>query len=116
MIRSATLSLRRILRPWLALVSLHRVQHDLVRVVLLIEAVALAPVVADGIGEDVAVPVEICRTDGSSDLWISLQPVFSILVPEVEGAVRACSAKCAVLWMKRDSVDTVDVADVPVGW
>lgn len=49
-----------------------RVQHDLVGQLLVVGGVALAPVVTDGIGEDVAVAVEGGAGDGTAHGGISL--------------------------------------------
>lgn len=47
-------------------------QHDLVGQLLVVGGVALAPVVTDGIGEDVAVAVEGSAGDGTAHGGISL--------------------------------------------
>lgn len=90
-------------------------QHDLVRVLLRVMRVALAPIVADCVGEDVAVAVELCRRDGSADLRVPLEPMLGVLVPEVEGAVATGGAKGAVLGMEGDGVDRVNFGDVALG-
>lgn len=93
------------LLPWLALVALHGVQHDLVGVVCAVVLVALAPVVAHRVSEDVSGPAEVCRGDASTNVGVALQSVLGVLVPEVECAVCTCSGEGAVNGVERDSVD-----------
>lgn len=102
-------------RPRLALVRLDRVQHDLGRVLGIVALVPLAPVVAHSIGEDGASLVEGRRRDASSHVRVSLEPVFGVLVPEVEGAVAAGRAEGPVLRVEGDVIDRVDIGDVPRG-
>ena len=89
-------------------------QHDLIRRLWGVEGVALTPVVADGIREDGAVPVESRRGDGATDIWITFEPVLGILVPEVERAVAAGCAEGTVDRVEGYGVDGVDVRDVLV--
>jgi hypothetical protein len=77
--------------------------------------VALAPVVADGVGKDVARLVEGGGRDGPADGGIALEAVLGVLVPEVEGSIRTGSAEGAVDRVERDVVDRVDVRDVVGG-
>jgi hypothetical protein len=84
------------------------VQLELDGVLGVISAVALAPVVADGVGEDVAVAREGCRCDAAADFGIALEAVLGVFVPEVEGAVGAGCAEGAVLGVEGDGVDGVD--------
>lgn len=90
-------------------------QHDLVRKLRGVCRVALAPVIADSVGEDTAGLVESSRGDGTADGRVALQTVLCILVPEMESAVTTGSAEGAVNGVERDGVDGVDVADVAVG-
>lgn len=99
-------------RPGLALVGVDRMQHDLDGILLCVGLEALGPVVADGVREDGAILVEGGRCDASSDIGVALETVLGILVPKVEGAVRASSAECAVDWVERDVVDSVNVDNV----
>lgn len=78
--------------------------------------VALAPVVAHGVGEDISVAVKGGARNGPANSWVPLQAVLGVLVPEVEGTVTSSGAKCAVDGVEADGVDGVDVADVTVGW
>lgn len=48
---------------------------------------ALAPVVANGIGEDASRLVELRRGDATTHVGVALETVLGILVPEVERAV-----------------------------
>lgn len=102
-------------RSRLALLGRHRVQLQLDGVLGVVPRVALAPVVADGVREDVAVAREGGRGDAAADLGVALEAVLGVLVPEVECAVGACGAECAVLRVERDGVDRVDLGDVALG-
>lgn len=61
--------------------------HDLVLILQRVPRVALAPVVADGVGEDAAVVVEARRRDGAARRRVALQAVLGVFVPEVECAI-----------------------------
>lgn len=92
-------------------------KHDFIGKLLSVGRVALAPVVAHGIGKDVSVAVERGAGDGASDGRIPLQTMLSILIPEVEGAVTAGGAEGAMDGVESDVVDGVDVVDVALaGW
>lgn len=80
-------------------------EHDLDRIVLIITLVALTPIVADRIREDVAGPVERRRHDTAADLRVALESVLGVFVPEVEVAVRAGGRESAVLRVEGDGVD-----------
>lgn len=101
--------------PWLALLARDRVQLQLDWVLGVIPRVALAPVVADCVGEDVAVAGEGGGGDAAADLGVALEAVLGVLVPEVECAVGACGAECAVLGVEGDCVDGEDFDDVALG-
>jgi hypothetical protein len=90
-------------------------QFDLDGVLRRVAAVALAPVVADGVGEDVARAAEARGSDAAADLWVALEAVLCVLVPEVEGAVGAGGAEGAVHGVEGDCVDRVDFGDVALG-
>ena len=87
-------------------------QLDLDGVLRSVSAKALAPVVADGIRENVAVAGEARGGDGAADLGVPLEAVLGVLVPEMEGAVGACGAEGAVLRVEGDGVDRVDFGHV----
>lgn len=70
--------------------------HDLIGVLGRVLRVALAPVVADGVGEDGTSVVEASGGDGATGGGVALETVLGILVPEVERAVRASCAEGAV--------------------
>ena len=91
-------------------------QHYLVGHLCRVEAVSFAPVIADGVGEDGAIPVEGGCADRATNFGISLETMFGILVPEVEGSVAACSAEGAVLRMEGDGVHGIDIGDVAAAW
>lgn len=80
-------------------------QHDLVRVVLCVGHVTLAPVVPYSICKDGAARVELRGSDATTHLWVSLKTMFGIFVPEVESAVATSSAEGSMLGMERDIVN-----------
>lgn len=90
-------------------------KHHLDRVLLRVVLEALAPVVADAVGEDGTVLVECRRRDAAAHVWVALESMFGVLVPEVEGAVGAGGAEGAVYGVEGDVVDGVDVRDVVRG-
>lgn len=102
-------------RSGLALVAVNGVEHDLDGVGLRVVLVALAPVVTNGIGEDASVLVECRRGDAAADLGVSLESVFGVLVPEVEGAVRSSGAEGTVDGVEGDVVYGVDIGSVILG-
>jgi len=77
--------------------------------------ISLTPVVADRVGKNVAIPVEGCGSNASTDLRIALESVLRIFVPEVESPVRSGRGKCTMNWMKRYGVDRKDLIHVTVG-
>jgi hypothetical protein len=102
------------LLPWLALITLHWVQHDLVGVVCTVVLVALAPVVAHCVSEDVAGSAEVCGGDASTDIRVALESVLGILVPEVERAVGARGGEGSVYGVERDGIDRENVLSVAI--
>lgn len=76
--------------------------------------VSFAPVVAHGIREDASGPVERCCSDAAADFWVSFESVLGVLVPEVECAVRACGAKCAVDRVEGYGVYRENLVDIAV--
>jgi hypothetical protein len=74
-------------RPRLALVANNRVQFDLDRVSSRIASISLCPIVANGVGEAIALCVEGRGGDAAADLWVAFEAVLCVLVPKVEGAV-----------------------------
>ena len=87
-------------------------EHDLIRHLRGIALEAFTPIVADRVRKDVARAREIRRADAAAHLGKALEPVFGVLVPEMEAAVAAGGAEGAVLRVEGDGVDAVDVADV----
>jgi hypothetical protein len=75
-------------------------------------AVAFAPVVAHGVGEDVTVAAEGGGGDGATDFGVALETVLGVFVPEVKCAIWTCRAECAVDGVEGDGVDGVDFGDV----
>ena len=91
---------------------------DLDRVLLVVASVALAPVVADCICENVSVFAEARRNDAAADFRVALEAVLCVLVPEVEGAVGAGSRESAMLWVEGNGIyreDLCGFASVGVG-
>lgn len=109
----ASLPLLRV-RPGLALIRRDGVEHDLVGLLGGIESVTLAPIVADGVREDVAVLVEVGCRNCAAHVRVPLETVLGVLVPEVEGAVGAGGGEGAMLRVEADGVEAVDVANVAI--
>jgi len=76
---------------------------------------SFAPVICNSVGKDVTRMVEGSRHNRTTNFRIALEAVFSILVPEVIGAVAACGAEGTVNRVPRDGVDTVDPGQVAIG-
>ena len=92
-------------------------QHDLVRQLRRIALKPLAPIIADRVRKNAPVSREIRGADRTSDLWKAFQPVLGVFVPEMERAVTAGGAECAVDRVEGYVVDAEDVADVAlIGW
>ena len=70
---------------------------------------ALAPVVGDCVGKDVAVLVEARLGDGLLALLAGLQLSSGVLVPEGVSAVTAHSGQSPVYRVEGDVVDSEDV-------
>jgi hypothetical protein len=86
-------------------------QLDLDWILGVVAAVALAPVVADGVRKYVAGTREGRGCDAATDLGIAFETVFGVLVPEVEGAIASGSAEGAVDRVERDCIDRVHFCD-----
>ena len=90
-------------------------QHDLVSSLLSVGGVAFAPVVADGVSEDVSSAVEAGSRDRTTNSRVTLETVLGVLVPEVESAVGASGAEGTVDRVESDRVDGENIADVTLG-
>ena len=90
-------------------------QHNLTRILLVIELIPLTPIITNRIPKNRAIAIEIRRTDTAPHIRIPFQPVFGVFIPEVEGPVGAGGAEGAVDGVKGDGVDGVDVAGVVDG-
>lgn len=99
-------------RPRLALVPNDRMQFDLDRILCVVPAVALAPIVAHGVREDLAGTRETGRGDAAADFGVTFEAVLCVLVPEVECAVAAGGAEGAVDGVEGYGVHGVDFCDV----
>lgn len=104
------------IRPGLALLALDGVKHDLVGVVLLVAHETLAPVVANGVGEDVAAAVESRGRDAAAHGGIPFEAVLGVLVPEVEGTITAGGTESAMLGVERDIIYGVDLGGGALRW
>ena len=92
-------------------------QHNLIRQLRRIALEALAPIIADRICKDAPVPREIRGADSAPNLWKAFQSVLGVFVPEMERAVAASGAECAVDRVEGYVIDAEDIADVAlVGW
>lgn len=87
-------------------------QHDLIHPSGHIGRIPFTPIITNTIREDPTRAVKIRRADGAPDLRVALQPMFGVLVPEMEGAVAAGGAEGAVLRVEGNGVDAVDVCVV----
>lgn len=87
-------------------------QHNLTRILLVIELIPFAPIITDRIGENASRAIEVRCTDTAAHLWIALETMFGVLVPEVKGPVAAGSTEGAVHGVEGDGVDGVDVTAV----
>ena len=74
-------------RPRFTLLAQNRVKLNLDGILRGVTAIALTPIIADSIGKDIAVLGEAGSDDAAADFGVSLEAVFGVLVPEVEGAV-----------------------------
>lgn len=106
-----------LLVPWprLALIPNDRMELDLDRILCVVAAVALAPIIADCVREDVTGAREGRGSDAAADLGVAFEAVFGVLVPEVEGTVAAGGAEGAVHGVEGDGVDRVDFGDIALG-
>ena len=102
-------------RPGLHLFWADGVQHDLVSQLLGVGRVAFAPVIADGVCEDVAAAVESGAGDGAAHGGVSLETVLGVFIPEVERAVTAGGAERTMDRVEGDGVNGEDVVDFPLG-
>ena len=102
---------RRLLLPRFHLGVLASVEKDLVPLVLRRPGGPLGPVVAAGVGKDVSVRVEVAARDRDRPLRLHklLQPLPTILVPEVVRPVRPRRGERAVDRVERNAVDRVHV-------
>ena len=91
-------------------------EHDLGRILRVVALVALAPVVADGVGEDVATAVESCSRDAAAHGGIPFEAMLGVLVPEVEGTIAAGGTEGAMLGVERDIIYGVDLGGGALRW
>ena len=84
-------------------------EEDVVLLLGVVELVALGPVIAHGIGKDLAVLVEGALGDGRIALLRGLQLGPGVLVPEGVASVRAYRRQSSVDRVERDVIHRVDV-------
>lgn len=90
-------------------------QHNLVNTLRRMTRIPLTPIITTGIRKDIPRPAEARCRDALPRLREPLQPVLRVLVPEVEGPVRAARAEGSVNGVEGDGVDAVDVCLAAVG-
>ncbi len=88
---------------------------NLDRVVLGVTTKALAPIIADGVGEDVSVFAEARCDDAATNLRVALEAVLGVLVPEVKSAIRAGGGEGTMLWVERYGIYGVNLCDIAIG-
>jgi hypothetical protein len=91
------------------------VELNLDRIVLGVTTKALAPVIADGVGEDVPVFAEACCNDAATNLGVALEAVLGVLVPEVKSTVGAGGGEGTMLWVEGYGIYGVNLRDIAVG-
>lgn len=62
-------------------------QLDFDRVVWVVASIPFAPVIANCVGEDVAIAREASCDNGATDFGVAFEAVLCILVPKVECSV-----------------------------
>jgi hypothetical protein len=90
-------------------------QHDLIRKIWCIKQIPLTPIIANCISKELSIHIKRRRRNLSLNTWIQVQPALSLIVPELEGAVRTARAEGTMNWMNRDIVDGPHVRYI-VGW
>lgn len=75
------------LHPWLAFLISSTMKHDFVDMLRRVVCVAFAPVVTDGICKDRSIFVKRGCRNRSSYRLVALEPLASILIPEMKCAV-----------------------------
>lgn len=91
---------------------------DLDGVLLIVSSVALAPVIADCVCENISVFAEARCDDAATDFRVALEAVLCVLVPEMESAIGTGGGESAVLWVEGNGVyrkDLCGFASVGVG-
>lgn len=97
------------LGSWFHLLRNDSMQHDLVRLLLGVLLEALAPIVADCVRKHSTLAIEAGSGDRTANIWIALETMLGLAVPEVECTVRASSAERAMLRMEGDGIDGIDI-------
>ena len=87
-------------------------KHNFVGTALYILLEALTPVIADRVGENGTLFVEVGCCDRSTNTGKALQSMLRVAVPVVICTIATGRRKGAVNWMIRDGVHREDVSDV----
>ena len=74
--------------------------------------IPFTPIIAHRVRKDIPRTIKGCARNCAPGLWITLQSVLGIFIPEVKGPVRASGAEGAVYWVEAYCVDAINVADV----
>jgi hypothetical protein len=90
-------------------------QLNLDRIPLRVAPEALTPIIAHGVGEDVAVFAEARCDDGAAYFGVAFQTMLGVFVPEVECAIGAGGGEGAVLGVEGDCVYGVDFCGLAGG-
>src|SRR4051794_32094031 len=80
-----------------------------------VEGKSLAPVVADCVRKRIAIFVECGRSNRSSDFRVAFETMLGVLVPEVEGSIRAGCTESTVNGVEGNGVHGIDFGYIALG-
>jgi hypothetical protein len=89
--------------------------HNLVWVLWSIGCISLAPVIANRVGKYLSATVECSSRNSTTCSRVALESMLGNSIPKVESTVRTSRAKRAVLRVKGDGVDGIDICHVVLG-
>lgn len=89
-------------------------QHNLVRELRRISSVPLAPIVTHSISKDIAGTIKRSTGDSPANRRITLETMLSVLIPVMKSPITSGGTESAMNRVKRDGIDRVDIADIPV--
>ncbi len=84
-------------------------EHDLVRIIRSIVGITFAPIITDGICENITGAIETGRSNRPPHGRVTFQTMFRVFIPEMKRAVGARCRESAVDGVEGDGVDGVDV-------